>query len=78
MSQPEPTINPGEDQPVVVGGAAHHITVQVRDPSAGYQPQTFSLAPKDPTVPFKEIVIMDGAIEVIRWPLSDDWKVTIG
>jgi hypothetical protein len=69
--------NPGEDQPIVAGGASHHITVTVRDSSAGY-PQTFSITPKDPAVPFKEIVITDGAKEVIRWPLSDDWKITIG
>jgi hypothetical protein len=67
---------PGEDQPVIVHGASQHMTVEVRDSSAGY-PQTFSITPKDPAVPFKEIVIMDGATEVIRWPLSEDWKVTI-
>ena len=74
MPPPEPAV-PGEDQPITAGGGPHHITVHVRDPSAG--DQTFSITPKDPAVPFKEIVIMDGANEVIRWPLSEDWKVTI-
>lgn len=68
----------GEDQPIVASGASHHITVTVRDSSAGYQSQTFSITPKDPAVPFKEVVIMDGAKEVIRWSLSEDWKVMIG
>lgn len=68
---------PGEDQPVLVGGGGpHHISVQISD-SAGCPAQTFSLTPKDPAVPFKEIVITDGAKEVIRWRLSDDWKITI-
>jgi hypothetical protein len=69
---------PGEDQPVIVHGASQHMTVQVRNSSAGYEPQTFSITPKDPAAPFKEVVIMSGAEEVIRWPLSEDWKVTIG
>lgn len=69
---------PGEDQPVVVGGAGNHMTVTVRDSSAGYEPQTFSITPKDPAVPFKEVVIMDGANVAVRWPLSADWTVTIG
>jgi hypothetical protein len=67
----------GEDQPIVVGGARHMITVQFRDSSAGNQPRTFSITPEDPAVPFKEIVITDGVSEVIRWPLSEDWKITI-
>lgn len=67
----------GEDQPVIVHGASQHMTVQVRDSAAGY-PQTFSITPKDPAAPFKEVVITSGANTIIRWPLSDDWKVTIG
>jgi hypothetical protein len=69
--------NPGEDQPIVAGGASHHITLTVRGSSARSKPKTFSLTPKDPAVPFKEIVIMDGAKEVIRWPLSKKWKLII-
>jgi hypothetical protein len=69
--------NPGEDRPVVVGGGSHHITVEIPDASSGYPPQTFSLAPKDPAVPFKEIVITSGAKQIIRWKLSKNWKITI-
>jgi hypothetical protein len=68
--------NPGEDQPVVASGGPNHITVQVSD-TPGYPPKSFSLTPIDPAVPFKEIVITDGAKEVFRWALSEDWKITI-
>jgi hypothetical protein len=78
MPQPQPTEAPGEDQPVVVGGASQHMTITVRDSCFGYEPQTFSITPKDPAVPFKEVVITDGAREVFRWQLSEDWKVTVG
>lgn len=67
----------GEDRPIVVGGGPHHITVQLPDPTSSSLPQEFSVAPKDPAIPFKEIVITDGANEVFRWPLSDGWKITI-
>jgi hypothetical protein len=66
-----------EDRPIIVGGAAHHITVQLPNYSGGDQPQTFSLTPNDPAVPFKSIVITDGPKEIFRWPLSDEWKIII-
>jgi hypothetical protein len=64
------------DQPIVVGGP-HMITVQLPDRSPDYPAQNFTIAPKDPAVPFKHIVITDGTTEVVRWPLSADWKITI-
>ena len=67
----------GEDRPITVGGAGHHITIEVPDYSAGNQPKTLSITPKDPQDPFREIVITDGTNEVMRWPLSADWKITI-
>ena len=70
--------SPGEDQPIIVNGASHHITVKVRGSSARSKPKTFSITPKDPAVPFKEIVIKSGAKVIKRWPLSKNWKVTIG
>ena len=67
----------GEDRPIVVGGGPHHITVQLPDTTSNNPTQNFSLAPNDPAVPFKEIVITDGAAEVFRWPLSEEWTITI-
>ncbi len=65
------------DEPIVASGGPHMITVQLPDHSADNTGGNFSIAPKDPAVPFKEIVITDGAAEVFRWPLSEDWKITI-
>jgi hypothetical protein len=66
---------PGEDEPIVVGGP-HMITVQL--PDRLHNPaRNFSIAPKDPKVPFKEIVIMEGAKEVFRRPLTKEWTITI-
>ena len=76
MSQTEPTINPGEDRPIIVGGGPQMITVQIPDSAAG-KPRTFSVAPKDPAVPFKEIIITEGASEVFRVTLQEEWKITI-
>ena len=66
-----------EDRPIIVGGGPHHITVQLPDPTPNYPAKEFSLAPKDPAVPFKQIVITEGANEIFRWDLADDWKITI-
>jgi hypothetical protein len=67
----------GEDQPIIVGGGPNMITVQVRDCSAGSRQRTFSVAPEDPAVPFKEIVVTDGTNEIFRWSLSEEWKIAI-
>jgi hypothetical protein len=77
MSQPEATVNPGEDRPIIVGGGPQMITVDIPDSSANGQRRTISIAPKDPAVPFREIVITEGTSEVFRFPLSGEWKVTI-
>lgn len=67
----------GEDQPIIVGGGPNMIKVQLRDSSAGNRRRTFSIAPEDPKVPFKEVVITNGTEEVVRWALTEDWKVTV-
>lgn len=77
MSQPEAVFVPGEDQPIIVGGGARHITVQVRDPSSRRHPRILSATPRNPAVPFKELVITNGVNEVFRWQLSEEWKITI-
>lgn len=77
MSQPQEEIAPAGDRPIVIGGGPHMITVQLPGSPVGQAARNFSLVPKDPNVPFREIVITAGASEVIRWPLSDEWKITI-
>lgn len=66
----------GGDQPIIVGGP-HMITVQLPERSPEYPGGKFSIAPEDPAIPFKTIVVTDGAKEVFRWELSEDWKITI-
>lgn len=77
MSQPQQEIAPGEDRPIIVGGGPQMITVQLPGTSADKSARTFTFAPKDAKVPFKEIVITAGAREVIRFPLTEEWKITI-
>jgi hypothetical protein len=69
----------GEDPPIIVVGGPQMIDVEIRRSSgrSSALPEKFSVAPHDPAVPFKTIVITDGAEEVFRWPLSEDWKITI-
>lgn len=75
MSTPQEDIAPTGDRPIVVGGS-HMITVQLPD-HCDYPAQSFSIAPKDPAVPFKHLAIVDGTTEIFRWELSEDWKITI-
>ena len=76
--------DPAGDRPIIVGGGPLHITMQLPHPSEekrskkqDYGPKSFSLVPKDPAVPFKEILLTNGDKEVLRWPLSENWKITI-
>lgn len=66
-----------EDRPIIVGGGPHMINVELPRSSKNAQPGKFSIEPDDPGKPFKEIVVSDGAKEVLRWPLSQDWKIEI-
>ena len=77
MSQPQEELAPAGDRPIVIGGGPHMITVQLPGNPADQTARNFSLVPKDPAVPFKEIVITAGASEIIRWPLTEEWKITI-
>jgi hypothetical protein len=77
MSQPQEELAPSGDRPIVIGGGPQMITVQLPGTAADKSIRTFTLAPKDPTDPFKQIVITAGASEVIRFPLTEEWKITI-
>jgi len=77
MSQPQEEIALAGDRPIVIGGGPQMITVQLPGTPTDKSARTFTLAPKDPKIPFKEIVITAGASEVIRFPLTEQWKITI-
>lgn len=66
-----------EDRPIIIVGGPHMINVELPRSSRNAQPGKFSIEPEDPNVPFKEIVVWDGAKEVLRWPLSQEWKIEI-
>jgi len=66
-----------EDIPIIVHGGPQMINVEIRRSSVNQAPpETFSLEPNDPAVPFQQIVISNGA-EVQRWNLDKTWRIEI-
>ncbi len=67
-----------EDRPIIIVGGPQMINVELpRSSKNNPQPGKFSIKPDDPGMPFQEIVVWDGEKELLRWPLSKNWKIEI-